>query len=260
MKKIIKFIIKYIMALIYCIYLFTFGIFFKNKRYIISQFFSLFNKRQKDEIEIKITETKLTDIISDENLNIKIIEPEILNGNVSLYEIIIISQLIKYYKPLNIFEIGTFDGRTTLNLAANSIENSKIFTLDLPKSELNKTKLPIIEGDKVHINKEFSGLRFKNNTYSRKIIQLYGDSATFDFSPYYSKIDFIFIDGSHSYEYVLNDSEVALKLLNKDRGIILWHDYGMNSVSKALNKLYLEDNKFKNLKHITETSLVYLVL
>lgn len=255
MEKIIKFIIKYITALIYCIYLFTFGIFFKNKRYIISQVLSFFNKRQNDEIELKITETKLTDIISDENLNIKILEPEILNGNVSLYEIIIISQLIKHYKPLNIFEIGTFDGRTTLNMAANSSENSLVYTLDLPKSEINSTKLPIIEGDKSLINKEISGLRYIKTKYVKKIKQLLGDSAKFDFSPFYNKIDFIFIDGSHSYDYVVNDTNVAFKLLNK-KGIIIWHDYnGQRGVNNYLNKLA----ESKNLKFIKGTSFVIFI-
>jgi len=224
---------------------------------MINRFFRKFGYKRKT-IKTIIPKIDISKIIP-EDVSIKILEPYVVNGNVVPLELIVINKIIKFHKPNNLFEIGTFDGRTTLNLAANSLENSKIFTLDLLRSDLNKTKLPIIEGDKVHINKEFSGLRFKNNPYSRNIIQLYGDSAKFDFSPYYNKIDFIFVDGSHSSEYVLNDSEVALKLLNKKKGIILWHDYGMNSVSNALNKLYLEDNRFKNLKHITETSLVYLV-
>ena len=38
-------------------------------------------------------------------------------------------------------------------------------------------------------------------------------------------MDFIFVDGSHSYDYVLNDSRKALSLLRGGKGIILWHDY-----------------------------------
>ena len=58
-----------------------------------------------------------------------------------------------------------------------------------------------------------------------RIVQLYGDTATFDFSPYYNAIDLVFVDGAHSYEYVVNDSIIAERLLSNKRGVILWHDY-----------------------------------
>ena len=69
-------------------------------------------------------------------------------------------------------------------------------------------------------------------------------------------MDFVFVDGSHSYEYVLNDTRVALNLLNNSKGIIMWHDYGWREVVRALNELYMNDPKLNNLKHIADTSLV----
>ena len=47
-----------------------------------------------------------------------------------------------------------------------------------------------------------------------------GDSASFDFSKLGTRMDFIFIDGSHAYEYVLRDSETARGLLRDGRGLI----------------------------------------
>lgn len=74
-------------------------------------------------------------------------------------------------------------------------------------------------------------------------------------------MDFVFIDGSHSYEYVLNDSKQAIKMLRNGKGVILWHDYDEYAgVTRSLNKLYLENNKFKNLKRIKGTSLVCLIV
>jgi predicted O-methyltransferase YrrM len=49
------------------------------------------------------------------------------------------------------------------------------------------------------------------------------DSAAFDPKPYENSMDFIFIDGAHSYEYVLNDSEKAWAML-RPGGIAAWHD------------------------------------
>jgi hypothetical protein len=149
-------------------------------------------------------------------------------------------------------------------MASNCSHEAKVYTLDLPKDKLYSTKLPIVpgdKGDKMFIDKEISGSRYLGKDCERKIIQLYGDSATFDFSPFFNMMDFIFIDGSHSYEYVLNDSKQALKLLRNGKGVILWHDYDLwGGVTKALDKLYLEDRKFKGLKHIEGTSMVCLSL
>jgi polyphosphate kinase len=58
-------------------------------------------------------------------------------------------------------------------------------------------------------------------------------------------MDFIFVDGCHTYEYVKNDSERAFKMRSK-RGIIVWHDYSSwwPEVMKYLNELSREKNIF----------------
>ncbi len=181
-----------------------------------------------------------------------------VDGNVSLTELRCISNLVKHYKPSTVFEIGTFDGRTTLNMALNSPAAAKIYTLDLPAAQMNATKLAVAKDDKKYIDKAKSGQRY--SAASGKITQLYGDSAGFDFGPYQDSIDFIFVDGAHSYEYALNDSRIALKLLRGGKGIIVWHDYDTvywPGVTKALNQLR-STNGFQGLKHIDGTSLVYL--
>ena len=67
----------------------------------------------------------------------------------------------------------------------------------------------------------------------------------------------MFIDGSHSYEYVIKDSWTAMNNI-KPGGCILWHDYpGWPGVGKGMDEL-LEHPKFKDLKHIEETSLCIL--
>ena len=158
-----------------------------------------------------------------EELPIQIREPVEADGNISLVEIAVISKLVKSRNPAAIFEIGTFDGRTTLNMAANSPPDTRIYTLDLPSQ--SKTELPIDRGEEKYIDKDASGARFIGTDCESKITQLYGDSATFDFSPYHDTADMIFVDGAHSYEYVLHDSRRALKLLRDGKGLILWHDY-----------------------------------
>ena len=186
-----------------------------------------------------------------------------VSGNVSPFEIDVINKLVKFYASKTIFEIGTFDGRTTLNLAAHSPSDAQVYTLDLPQTEIDATALRIDQGDRLFINKPRSGVRFQNSEVAQKIIQLYGDSAKFDFSPYFNKIDFLFVDGSHSYDYVIQDSKTALNLIRED-GIILWHDYVRSGptpwpgLGRAIDELFSNDSRFRNMKHIAGTAIVIL--
>jgi hypothetical protein len=69
-----------------------------------------------------------------------------------------------------------------------------------------------------------------------------------------------FIDGSHAYEYVLNDSEKVFAIM-RGQGLILWHDYtNWPGVWTALNELYQKDARFKGVRHIGGTSIAMLAV
>jgi len=160
-------------------------------------------------------------------------------GNVTLYELYCLISVCSFFKPLMIFEIGTFDGRSTLHFAINTPETTLIHTIDLPPKELKNIKLKLDEGDAQLVNKTSFciGECFVKHGDAGKITQHLSDSANFDFSPFEKTIDFFFIDGAHSYEYIKSDTENALKSI-KDDGVILWHDYGnIYDVTKYLNDL-----------------------
>lgn len=257
-RKVIGFIKRYFLSLISCLYLFTIGIFFAKYRVLLSYICDYFGFGKK--VKVAISKIKQADLITEQE-SIQLREMTVSDGNVATDELVVIVKLIKRYNPRTIFEIGTFNGRTALNMAANSSQDSKVYTLDLPREKLNSTKLPVTSGDKKFINKENIGSKFIGTDCEKKITQLLGDSASFDFSPYYNSIDFVVVDGSHSYEYVLSDSKIALKLLRDGKGIILWHDYGSPAwpgVSQGLNELFLLTKDFKGLQYIEGTSLVIL--
>jgi predicted O-methyltransferase YrrM len=185
---------------------------------------------------------------------------EVVHGNVSLLELLIICKMVKAINPALSFEIGTFDGRTTLNIAANSEESAKVLTLDLPRADMSSAVLHLDESDVRHIDKDESGSVFAGSQLKSRITQLFGDSAKFDFSKYRRQVGLVFIDGSHSYEYVLSDSRNAVEMLSK-QGVIFWHDYGAEwwpGVTQALNELYQSDARFRNMRYIEGTSLVVL--
>jgi predicted O-methyltransferase YrrM len=159
------------------------------------------------------------------------------HGGGTLSDLISLAQIVKFQGSERIFEFGTFRGFTTYHLAINSPTSSRIFTVDLPSADLGNAQLELTNLDL--IQKPVSGDWFKNTECESKITQLFGDSAKFDFSPYAGSMDFIFVDGAHSYEYVISDSENARKLL-RPGGIITWHDYpdypGVWSALEELSK------------------------
>jgi predicted O-methyltransferase YrrM len=135
--------------------------------------------------------------------------------------------LVKELAPQRIFEIGTYNGFTTLHMAVNSPVSCQIFTLDLPADyNVNNAKdssyddLLVIKLSQTTINQRF----YKKHPLENKIIELYGDSAVFDFSRYDGKMDIVFIDGNHSLSYVKSDTENAFKMLS-EQGVIVWHDF-----------------------------------
>jgi len=214
----------------------------------------------RPELKAIIPEISADDLVRNNTL-IEMRELSWIDGNASTEELIFIAKLVRQYKPNRLFEIGTFDGRTTLNLTCNSSPDARVYTLDLPDENRPVKKPATLDGDMSFVNKTATGSRFHGTDCEDKITQLYGDSATFDFSPYENKMNFVYIDGAHTYEYILNDSEKALRLLRDRQGIILWHDYKWvwDDVRRALNTLYLTRSEFKNLKHIKDTSLVCLM-
>jgi predicted O-methyltransferase YrrM len=156
-----------------------------------------------------------------------------------------LSTLVKELNPQTIFEIGTYNGFTALHMAVNSPEACRIFTLDLPPDyDLGKVgntsydDLLVIKLSQATINQRF----YKKHPLENKISELYGDSASFDFSPYAGKIDIVFIDGNHSFQYVKSDTENAFKMLS-DNGVIVWHDFDFivhKDVFTYLNQLSKE--------------------
>ncbi|WP_353718636.1 class I SAM-dependent methyltransferase [Dyadobacter sp. 676] len=181
-------------------------------------------------------------------------------GHTTEFELKVISNLVKKWNPRRIFEIGTFQGRTTLNMALNSGSDTEIVTLDLPAGELASTKMDIEDGEVRYVKKEVSGERFIGHPAASKIRQVFGDSASFSFDEYKDSVDVAFIDGSHAYEYVLNDSEKVFPIMRKG-GLIIWHDYtNWPGVWTALNELYEHDSRFRGLRHIGGTSIAILTL
>jgi hypothetical protein len=259
---IVRFCVRYFVSVLCVLYVHTVGIFFRKGRSIVRlinrEFGFTFFDRNSEPVP-KIPSIGIEEICSGK-APITVLAPELESGGISPLELICMDTIVAHFKPERIFEIGTFNGRTTLNLAANSAERSTIFSLDLPLCETVSTSLQPHPWDRTFVAERESGRYFRNRAYAGKIQQLYGDSATFDYRPYAETIDLVFIDGSHSYDYVMNDSEKVLALLKNGNGILIWHDYDTDwhDVTHALNDLFEKNTYFAGMRRIRGTSLVWL--
>lgn len=184
-----------------------------------------------------------------------------MDGNVSPLELIALAGFAGEPAVKNIFEIGTFNGFTSLTFALNSAPDARVYTLDLPPEGDRETGLAVAGGDKKYIAQTEKGGYFRQGRHPEesKVTQLYGDSARFDYAPYLNRMDLVFVDGAHSYDYVRSDTEIARRLLRNGHGVIVWHDY--NTWWPGVIQ-FLEESadraEFSPLRHIAGTSIVFL--
>jgi hypothetical protein len=123
----------------------------------------------------------------------------------------------------NIFEFGTYRGDTAWLLAHN-LPRARVHTLDLSGPEaVHGAELELTDADEYFRGWD-RGARFRGTPEANRITQLFGDSATFDFSPYAGAMDLVYVDASHSYSYVRSDTEAAFTMLSAS-GAIVWDDY-----------------------------------
>jgi len=158
-----------------------------------------------------------------------------------------IGAVVRSTAARKILEIGTFDGNTTLVLAANVAAGGEVVTMDLPP-DFEDAQKDLLAFPDVALNltpRDQLGRQYRNHPLSASIRQIYGDSAEVDWSRIGGPFDLIFIDGCHSSDYVRSDSENALSQLSPG-GTVIWHDYGMiDEVSDVVDAFVRENPRLK---------------
>jgi predicted O-methyltransferase YrrM len=152
-------------------------------------------------------------------------------------EAYVLSLITAHVRPRRIFEIGTATGQGTLLMARQAPE-AAIDTLDLG---VESPSLGVQAGEPPLADLEAIGAAYRETEHAARITQHFGDSARFDFGPFAGSIDLVFVDGSHTYEYVRADSRSALSMV-APRGVIVWDDcnYVCPGVARALLELRAE--------------------
>ena len=157
-------------------------------------------------------------------------------GGTDSREILSLAAVTKLLRPKRIFEIGTYNGRTTAVFILNSSPDCGVFTLDLPPeagslSEYLPTDIGLVQDRRPEGYLKRAGL-------TQRYRQIYCDSMTFDPEPFRDSVDLGFIDGAHAEKFVRNDTTKMAVMISR-RGYVFWHVYGGRGSFRPLSK-YLE--------------------
>jgi predicted O-methyltransferase YrrM len=155
----------------------------------------------------------------------------------------ILDALVRHLRPKRLFEFGTFTGSTTRLLAKASEGDAVIHTIDLPDEKLGHGVPAAM------IGRNFLG----DQRYRNRMVLHRADTREFNFGSLADQFDFVFIDASHQYDNVVQDSRNALELLAPE-GVIVWDDYLATEpgVVLALNELARQ----LQLVHVASSRLV----
>jgi predicted O-methyltransferase YrrM len=201
----------------------------------------------------------LADIDFNETKLIKILYPLKSTPDLSLdlYEIFVLNLFASQKNVKKILEIGTYDGRSAMNLSANSQENSILYTVDLPENDyetgLREVMSPF-NNDTRNLTKIGHLIEEEKN---RKVQIIRKDSFELNFKESIGNVDLVFIDGCHKFDYVKKDSINSFEILNPN-GFLIWHDYGyVGDVSKFVDQWAKQNDR--TVKRIAGTRIAYLV-
>jgi predicted O-methyltransferase YrrM len=148
------------------------------------------------------------------------------SGSIMLTECLGLALLMSRAKARRVFEFGTFRGVSTTQLLLNLPDGGCLFTLDLPEDD-PRTRFALVSSDSKITAYKGKGDMIPQALRSRATF-LHEDSATFDPGPYAGTMDFVFVDGAHNMEYVVNDSVKGWRML-RGGGIMTWHDCRHNT-------------------------------
>tara|TARA_B100000401_G_scaffold421175_1_gene347197 strand:+ start:340 stop:981 length:642 start_codon:yes stop_codon:yes gene_type:complete len=190
----------------------------------ISDYSNLFSEKESDLLQKISRETHL-----------KMINPRMLSGHIQGRFLSMISKMIK---PMNIIEVGTFTGYSTLCLAEGLKKNGKIHTIDINEEYA-----------------EFAKKYFIMSDYKKKINQYVGDATKIIPKIKYNfQLAFIDADKTNYSKYY----DIIFKKLDINGYIIadnvLWSgkvtenrkDKETNSIHN-FNNIVMNDNRIENI-------------
>jgi predicted O-methyltransferase YrrM len=150
-------------------------------------------------------------------------------------EVLAVAAIARFVSPNRVLEIGTAQGNTTLNLAANSPPGATVVTVDLPSDWEGEFAISV-PGAMRNALPTDTGRQLRLSDHASRVTEVRCDSLKLDWDQLPTPFDLVFIDGCHYYDYVKQDTRNAV-LHTRPGGVIVWHDYGsIDDVSRAVDE------------------------
>lgn len=211
-------------------------------------------KPQKAEV-YDIPEVHLSEILGSRTAQFNMIAQPAEDGVMPSDQLFALLTVLIAEQPREVLEIGTFMGRTTRSMAEN-LPGSIVHTVDLPEDFSAATDSnPESNKDDFHlITNRNVGRDYKGQPCESRIRQHFADTSTWDFKEA-GNPGFFFIDGSHTYEHCLIDSERCLGIAAPG-AVFVWHDCdsGHPGVLKFIREWR---EKGRDIRRISGTPLAY---
>lgn len=209
-------------------------------------------ERLKDKVAFQISRNNLKKILPSDNTDEVLRSIELYKGR-GFYDKIRLAQehseikdlceRVKSHKPRIIAEIGTWNGGTFYVWTRTNPQAEKIISIDLPDGDYGGG----YDEKRIKFFTEFASDR-KNTLLSF----IRGDSKSMSTIEMLksvignSKIDFLYIDGDHTYEGIKKDFEIYSEFMSPD-GIVGFHDINTYKIGYGVNQYWNEIKQ--NFKH-----------
>jgi predicted O-methyltransferase YrrM len=163
-------------------------------------------------------------------------------GSVKPTDALILARLLKKYRPNAMLEVGSFLGISTrFILDVSSPWGAKVVAIDpnIPHRIFDSPREYVVRLNAKNIPQRLEIITAFFGNPDGKMDSRYTEVQVVD-SVLGHTFDFVFIDGDHSYEAVMLNFKLAIKILNKG-GVIVFHDaLSWEGVEKALNEIDIE--------------------
>lgn len=142
-------------------------------------------------------------------------------------------QMLQQREDLVVAEIGVWKGDNAERLC-NLLDIEKLYLID-PYDEYEEYKEN--KSETIKLQKAHSEAKHKLNKYSFvNWIKDYSDQAIQEIS---EDLDYVYVDGNHSYDYVKEDLENYFEILSND-GILAGDDIHYSGVAQAVTEFAIE--------------------
>ena len=174
-----------------------------------------------------------------------------LDDTSTVLDLLLLRGLARCRPGCRYFEIGTFRGESAVAVADVA---SEVVTLSLSDDHLLS----------LGADRSFVAAHRVFSDSNPKVRHIFGDSGTFDVTPFLDWADVLFIDGDQARRAVENDTRRFLPIVRRGTGGVVWHDAFLSPLRPRWEVLAgigaaLSSEQRRSLVHVANTLAVALI-